>query len=275
MADEQQSGPDTTVTGHAYGVGLVIEAPDAQLLGRMLELLPPGFQQRQQGEGATRFGLTTEDGVSYSVERDGSELMTGELDVALGIFDTFVRGHVALNARDRVFVHAGAVAYRGTAILIPGMSFTGKTTLVAELVSAGAVYYSDEFAVLDQDGRVHPYAKPLSLRLREGEREQTNQQITELGGVAGHEPVPVGLIACLQYRAGSEWQPTELTPGEAVLELFSHAVPASTRPQESLLALRRAAQHATALKGTRGEAAAIVPDLLQRVQAAAASRHAT
>jgi hypothetical protein len=31
---------------------------------------------------------------------------------------------------------------------------------VAELVRAGATYYSDEFAVLDSRGRVHPFPRP-------------------------------------------------------------------------------------------------------------------
>jgi uridine kinase len=41
-------------------------------------------------------------------------------------------------------------------IAIPGRSFSGKTSLVTALVRAGAVYYSDEFAVIDRDGLVRP-----------------------------------------------------------------------------------------------------------------------
>ena len=48
--------------------------------------------------------------------------------------------------------------------MIPGSSFSGKTTLVRALVDAGAVYYSDEFAALDETGRVFRYAKWLSVR---------------------------------------------------------------------------------------------------------------
>ena len=39
---------------------------------------------------------------------------------------------------------------RGRAIVIPGRTFSGKSTLVAELVRAGATYYSDEYAVEDE-----------------------------------------------------------------------------------------------------------------------------
>ena len=64
---------------------------------------------------------------------------------------------MAAETRERVFVHAGVVGWKGHAIVIPGRSRSGKTTLVAELVKAGAEYYSDEFAVLDAEGRVHPF----------------------------------------------------------------------------------------------------------------------
>ena len=78
---------------------------------------------------------------------------------------------------------------------LPGHSFSGKSTLVAALVRAGAVYYSDEFAVLDPDGFVHPYAKALSLDVA--------RQVEELGGVAGDEPLPARLRSRHLLRARS------------------------------------------------------------------------
>jgi hypothetical protein len=63
---------------------------------------------------------------------------------------------VAENARRWIFVHAGVVAWRGQAIVIPGATQSGKTSLVAALVRAGAEYFSDEYAVFDARGRVHP-----------------------------------------------------------------------------------------------------------------------
>ena len=51
---------------------------------------------------------------------------------------------------------AGVVGWENRAIVMPGASFAGKTTLVRAWLEAGATYYSDEFAVLDRAGRVHP-----------------------------------------------------------------------------------------------------------------------
>jgi serine kinase of HPr protein (carbohydrate metabolism regulator) len=72
---------------------------------------------------------------------------------------THVEFDIAVRARSALFVHAGVVAWRGRAVLIPGASNAGKSTLVAELVRRGATYYSDEYAAIDAAGRVHPYAR--------------------------------------------------------------------------------------------------------------------
>src|SRR5207247_125098 len=83
--------------------------------------------------------------------------------------------------------HAGAVAHRGRIALLPGQSFAGKTTLTAALVELGALYYSDEFAVLDADGLVHPYAKDLSIR-DHGRMQRSDTPVETLGGLAGRVP---------------------------------------------------------------------------------------
>jgi len=72
--------------------------------------------------------------------------------------------HIAETAHDRFFVHAGVVGWNGRAIVIPGQSKIGKTTLVEEFLRIGATYYSDEFAVFDRRGYVHPFARPLRVR---------------------------------------------------------------------------------------------------------------
>ena len=94
----------------------------------------------------------------------GARPIYADLALVLAMLDSELRGHVADHATDGFFIHAGVVAHRGRGIVIPGDSFSGKTTLVAELVRAGAGYYSDEFAVIDAEGLVHPYARPLSFR---------------------------------------------------------------------------------------------------------------
>ena len=66
------------------------------------------------------------------------------LDEVIRALQTDLQLFVATEALSRLFVHAGVVGWRGRAILVPGTSFSGKTTLVAAMVQAGASYYSDE-----------------------------------------------------------------------------------------------------------------------------------
>jgi hypothetical protein len=108
---------------------------------------------------------------------------------------------VAAEARRRLFVHAGVVGWRGRAILIPGPSGSGKTSLVAALIRAGATYYSDEYAVFDPRGRVHPYPRPLSIRGEPGEPRRP-VPASDLGARTGVVPLPVGLTVVTQHYAG-------------------------------------------------------------------------
>ena len=61
-------------------------------------------------------------------------------------------------------VHAGAVLFGNRAVLLPGKSFAGKSSLVAELLRRGATCLSDEYALIDGAGIVHAYPRPLLLR---------------------------------------------------------------------------------------------------------------
>ncbi len=247
------------VVGEAFGVRVALQADSTWLLDRMLEFLPPDWQEASANEDTPRFVMTSGDALEYTLRRDGVALTSAELEVALGVFDAQLRGYIALYAPARIFVHAGVVAIDGQALVFPGRSFSGKTTLIAALVRAGAVYYSDEYAVLDEDGLVHPYAKPLSLRLEEGSRLQTEHTADELGGVTGDGPAPVRLIVATQYRRSTDWSPTEVSGGDAALELMANTIPAQERPQQALACIRCAVEGATALRGERGDAEALVP----------------
>ena len=159
--------------------------------------------------------------------------------------------------------------------MVPGRSRSGKTTLVAALVRAGAAYLSDEFAVIDARGRVHPFAKPLSIRGAAGcDLHVSRPRAEDLGGRAGTEPLPIGLVVLATHAPGAEWRPRTLTAGQAVIEMLAHTVPALLRPAASLRALERAVARAVLLKGERGEAGALAPRLLQLLEPSSGARAA-
>lgn len=182
-------------------------------------------------------------------------------ELVLETLEARLRLFVAEFAQRRVFVHAGVVAWRGRALLLPGRSMSGKTTLVAELVRAGARYYSDEYAVLDAQGRVHPFAQPLQLRAP-GETRQTKHAVAEFGGRAGVKPLPVALVVVSQYAPDAVWRPRTVTPGQGVLELLAHTVSARRAPAVAITTLQRVTTQAPVWKSKRGEATAAAAQLL-------------
>jgi hypothetical protein len=246
----------------AFGVQVELTLGDPELETDVREILPPGWRRCVPGASAGRFGLWQTGDDAYDVTVHGDRLLQhGTLAVALTMLDAQIRLFIAARTRDWVFVHAGVVAYDGRALLIPGESFSGKTTLVAALVEAGATYYSDEYAVLDDAGLVHPYLRPLSIR--SGYTISTQERdAAELGEVAGEERAELGAVAITRYQPGVEWKPKRLSTGQGIVALLANTVPAQERPEQSLRALRHAMSGATVLEGDRGEAAPIASALL-------------
>ncbi len=253
----------------AYGARIGIRVNQPAILDRLAGILPPGWKPSRSAVVDLMYSLriggeTRTRARAYNLVYSGvaRRARTLDLDEAFAILEADLRQNVAAAAKRRVFVHAGVVGWRGRALVLPGRSHAGKSTLVAALVRAGATYYSDEFAVLDGRGRVHPFAKPLSLRDPEGggPRSVTAEA---LGARSGTCPLPVGLVVLSSYRAGARWRPARLTPGPALLELLAHTVPIRQRPEPSLGALSAMVEGAAVLKSPRGAAEDIAPQLLR------------
>jgi hypothetical protein len=169
--------------------------------------------------------------------------------------------HVAKYAPDYVFVHAGVVAWRGRGLVLPGVSFAGKSTLVAELVRAGATYYSDEFALVDREGLVHPFPRDLRMR-RPGQAEQMPVPIEQLQGRAGTTSVPIAMVVFTRFEIEGCWTPEPLSPGRAALELLLHTLPVQRTPTRVLATFAAMMRQARAWRTARGESAAAAAALL-------------
>ncbi|MGI8730130.1 MAG: hypothetical protein ACR2LK_09110 [Solirubrobacteraceae bacterium] len=254
----------------SFGSELVVCASSAEILARIKSLLPPGWRPCKQTLTQLRLGIVTENDGTHSIYQGSTRVSEGQgLELSLMVLDSRLRGYVALNATGRTFVHAGAVGHEGLAIVIPGHSFAGKTTLVAALVRAGATYYSDEFAVFDDDGMVYPYAKPLSIRPGPN-TPQVETDVGQLGGRTGKTALPLALAVFTHYRPGCDWQPKRISSGQAALALLGHTVSVRSRPDSALRAISRALDNAVALDGDRGEADEVAHRLLETAQSAGA-----
>lgn len=249
------------MTFEAFGVTIQLDIDVTAFEHEVHQVLPPGSMPCPPKDSATRFGLREIGLDSYEVTHEGrTVLVEAPLDVALQLLDSQIRLCVAARTSASIFVHAGVVALDDRALVLPGESFSGKTTLVRALVDRGATYYSDEYAVFDEHGLVHPYPRPLRIRTATATR---SRHVAELGGTAGTRPARLSVVAVTRYRPGGQWRPRGLPTGQAVLALLANAVPAQERPRESIRALARAVSGATLLESERGEAGQVADALLE------------
>ena len=256
----------------AYGLRLGLRANDQAALAAALVAVPLSWQAAATGEVDILYSVRVDAPVAHQ-QRCGDHLLycdstllarARDLTPLLTAFTQHAELLTAYRAQDHLFIHAGVVGWQGRAILIPGRSMTGKTSLVQALVAAGATYYSDEFAVLDQQGLVQPYPVPLSIRGMPGQPAQKTP-VEALGGQVGSAPLPVGLVVVTAYQPGARWRPAALSAGQTLLALMDNAVAARREPSYSMPILRATIAAATAVQSKRGEAGAIVRALLRHL----------
>lgn len=253
-----------------YGARIGVRTTSAAALRALVRVFPPNWKESSATRVDWIYSLElakpTRSGRRpfHSLYGNAERLMRSrELTQLVDAFERDMQLTLAQSARRKVFVHAGVVGWQGRAIVIPGRTYTGKSTLVRELVRAGATYYSDEYAVLDDKGRVHPFARPLALR----DERSINQKLSfqELGGVVGKRALPVGTILVTKYRAGAKWRPKPLTPGVGALALLANTVTARTQQVLVLETLARVSARATIWKSARDEARLLAPQLLAQL----------
>ena len=256
----------------SYGVTIGVRANDPRLVGKLEPLLPPGWRPSSSLRVDRLYSLV----VSRPTARPGVRTLnlayadvtrlarSSNLEDVMERFESDLQLYVAESARKRLFVHAGVVEWSNKAIIVPGRSHSGKTTLVAELVRAGARFYSDEYAVLDKDGRVHPYPKPLSVRGESGKQVRCPPE--DFGGSSGKKPIPIQAVVVTSFKEGARWRPKTVSAGKGVLALLANTVAARRKAAGSLSILQRIVTDALVLSGPRGEARETAELLLEAIE---------
>ncbi len=265
----------------AYGVKISVGTNEGaarlvQIESCVAQSLPYGFDVIAENEIGHFIETRHGENGHFQIIKDGERAASGAGDK--DFFDKLnsqIRLTIGEYAVGKVFLHAGVVGWAGRAIVIPAKSFAGKTTLVAELLKRGAVYYSDEYAVLDGEGFVEPFAKPLSMRQEIGrdERAQIEVAAERFGGVTGDLPLPVKLILICRFvkeaaGANDKIALEILSRGNGILEMLAHAIPARRAPKFTLEVLNKVASRAIIAKCQRGEAgefAEFLIDFIERV----------
>ena len=267
MSSSETDRKLNTLYLESYGVRVRIESNNKRLFNdarRQTEhALVGNFRIIDPVETPHVFRLEREEG-GYSQVKNGEKSgVNKSRKVLLRYFDSMLRITIAEYAVGHVFLHAGVVGWKGKAIIMPARSFKGKSALTAELVRLGARYYSDEYAVLDEKGRVHPFPKDLSLRGIKNEHEQVDHEVEALGGKTGKRAIPVGLVVVTEYEERAKWNPKVLKAGRGMMTLIDNTVSIRRDPKFALPILSNVASNALIVKSKRGEARDTARAILQ------------
>ncbi len=248
----------------SHNVTIQFQTDDVTLLSKAEQVMPPGAHVSELGTIDRTYVIVRndDDTLSLAVD-DGPVSRHVTLNRMLDYLEGDIQIFVAEFATPHLFVHAGVVAVDGRAIIIPGRSFAGKSTLVTSLVKAGATYYSDEYAVLDRQGRVIPYPRRVSLRTGpHGPAGRLDFAHLAPQGPAEDHAIPIGLVALLRYDEEAGWDVRELDQLEAIMAMSEQTVAIQRRPADSFAILGEVARGAPVIQGTRGD----VEDTMQRLQ---------
>lgn len=263
---------DNIIKFQKFGVKIGIRADRKthlkEVSKRLERVFTRGFEFLDESDIEYYFEIRSKKGSGGGELYRNGEKIGGDAnpEVFFNVVESQIRLTVGEFAVGKVFLHAGVVGWKGRAIVIPATSFSGKSTLTAALVRKGAEYYSDEYAVLDAEGKVEPFPKWLSLRGIIDPWTQLDCPVEDLGGRAGVETIPVGLILIARYRENKpipkKWRPKKLRQGEAIMEILPHTLPIRNRPEFVLEVLNKLTKRAIIVKTVRGEAPDFAETLL-------------
>ena len=192
----------------------------------------------------------TQDETLFSVRRELPRSKSSQpqsLDSALKTLQKEIHICIAEHARNHVFIHAGVVAWKNQTFVFPGFSHAGKSTLVWTLVQAGAVYFSDEYAVFDEQGRVHPFPLPIALRSEHGARRMI------MPDNIANSCRKTDFIVFTRYRPDANWHPRLLQPAAAMMRLVRHSIAIRANPALVVPILKHLALQSKVFAGTRGQ----------------------
>jgi hypothetical protein len=262
----KQSDLKFTSCFESYGVPVRIESNSREILERATttahlallgRIIPIDCEVAEQ-----TFSLQVSPDGICSIIQNGERMVTAATEMRFWkFFDSLVRILVAEFARKVVFLHAGVVGWHGRAIILPGNSFYGKTTLVAELVRCGAEYYSDEYAVIDEVGLVHPFDRPLSLRTDGTSVVETATSVEQINGDVGKTAIPVGCVLFSKYLPESTPDYEFLSTGQGMVKIIAQTIAIKRNTEFAINVLKNALSNAIIVKSPRPDAGVICPQL--------------
>ncbi len=180
----------------------------------------------------------------YRLTGNGELLFSGRLGVhcAAILFDQVIF-NLLKDKKGGVALHAGAVIFSGSTIILPGQSGSGKSNMAAWLTGRGCSYLTDELIFLPDDGsgQTIPFTRPVCIKtaaVAEVKKLLHPQQLSAIlednyGIVVPHrmlnpdfsgQSAPPALILFPQYQEGSPLQIERLSPARVSTILLASDV---------------------------------------------------
>jgi hypothetical protein len=249
----------------AYGIRVGLETT-LEVIPYLSSPLIPGAELDASEPPPARFRFqptrSSNGDLIFEVSGASPEIFSSsDVEVAARVLESRLHHYVAASSEVAVFVHAGVLDWRGRAMLIPGPSRSGKSTLVAALVSRGATYFSDEYAVIDLEGRVHAF--PRRLRLRPDILRQHAAPVPKISYDGPLDPRPLGWILNIRYNPAGTWRPRALTPGQVLLALLENTVAVRRQSELTVRTLKSAIRQASGWQAERADAMRAAEDILE------------
>jgi hypothetical protein len=173
---DQADGPGATTLNVVFGNHQVIVKTTAPRLERAVRRLFHGLIGRETGAETVDVLTAEEAGDGVSVR--SSQARGGEarpLTAAVQRLKRTVLLRFMEARRDLIWLHAGAAARNGTAVLVAGPSGGGKSTTIADLCRSGWTHVSDDLTPYDPDtGRVVPL--PVTIAYRQPGEKQSLEE---------------------------------------------------------------------------------------------------
>lgn len=198
----------------------------------------------------------------FRIEVDGSLIAASEaLPYTFTLVQQAADDATIRYLRDKAVIHAGTVVYNDKAIVVSGNSGSGKSRLVQEFLRHGAEYSSDEYAILDRQGYVHPY--PRTLMIRTDGDQQYPVLPSELHAEVREQPAPAALFLFLRFEPnapGLDIQP--LDRSEFLIRLLQSTPQVMADRPDVLAPLMATASLAKSYAGVRGEVSRAAAEIL-------------
>lgn len=227
-----------------------------------LRFLFGGHAAADDGEGvAHEVGVASAPEGGFLLGCDGrsvARVRDDDLEIALV---QLVQYHLVADETATAVFHGGALVRDGLGLMLAGAAGAGKTTLTASLLAAGHGFLSDELALVDGQGRLDGFSRPLNVKagslallsantgLRAAfEDARTSAGITLVPWPRAGADVRLARVVLPEYRAGAAFSAEVLSPGRAAAALMACLLNARNLPRGGLEVAGRIASGAPVVK---------------------------